>query len=491
MNKYINKPVATIGYLVVTSFVLFGLSEALLQIRPFWLDEWFIIYNIKFKPVSELWGELDYMQQFPRVYIQIVNFIGGLFNYSYQALRLPSFIVHVFAIILCFKIGRQLFSKQAIPVFIFVLAYLSYKSSGFYYVQVKQYTMEMLLGVVAIWQVMILHKLFSNNKISQDDTLFLYLSVALAPFFSYTYPILAVSFVVVVLLRLFVRHKQLDALNKKHIISVLLISFISITAFYWVDVRQVMQDAGMQNYWQEYILGEQASFAIFFKRFFELFAHLGSGALFEIIFGIVGIAGFLLSLIRFKKNMLSDSVFGFLTSFAAVLIIAILVLYGIGKLPLGAHRLNAFATPVLALLFIYSISTVREIKKADIPATILSLIVFLGLAGNIVSSAVNEVLHDNSKKKYAIYDNASNAIDAAYELDLPIVVRRDVTFPHDVHQEINGKLYISTHPNYKVENPIPIYPVDNLDEAQKILDEHSLESALYIMPTTYDAIAQD
>ncbi len=134
--------------------ILYGAAISLFEIKPFWLDEWNVIYNLKTKTYAQLGGKLDYGQQFPRVYLQIIKYITQPFDYSYTSLRLPSFVVHVSGLIFCYILSGRIFGKQNAYRFFWLFIYASYSTSVEYFVQTKQYTMEMLLALVALWQLL-------------------------------------------------------------------------------------------------------------------------------------------------------------------------------------------------------------------------------------------------------------------------------------------------------------------------------------------------
>lgn len=133
--RYQEKIATIIGYVTIAFFLFAGLVTAVVALQPFWLDEWFIIQNLKFRTADALWGQLEYMQQFPRLYLQALKVITETFNYSYSSLRLPSFVVHTAGVLLCIYISRRLFKRSVMAVFTFVLIYISFKTSQDYFVQ--------------------------------------------------------------------------------------------------------------------------------------------------------------------------------------------------------------------------------------------------------------------------------------------------------------------------------------------------------------------
>lgn len=70
--------IATLLFLIAWGFI-----SVIFPVRPFWIDEWRIIYNLKFKTAEGLRGPMDFMQQFPRAYLQLIKAFTALFNCSY------------------------------------------------------------------------------------------------------------------------------------------------------------------------------------------------------------------------------------------------------------------------------------------------------------------------------------------------------------------------------------------------------------------------
>jgi hypothetical protein len=168
------KALRYITLFTLSFLVCWGVAVVIAEIKPFWVDEWRVIYNLKFKTPAQLWGALDYMQQFPRVYLQIVKWFAANLDYSYTSLRLPSFIVGVTTIIACYRLMDRLYPKTQLSRFLFVMVFISSYTFTEYFVQIKQYTMEMLLSIVALWQLIYLFELEQNSK--EDPYILLCLS---------------------------------------------------------------------------------------------------------------------------------------------------------------------------------------------------------------------------------------------------------------------------------------------------------------------------
>lgn len=486
------KIAAIIGYVTIAFFLCAGLAAAIAAIQPFWLDEWFIIQNLKFRTTEALWGPLEYMQQFPRLYLQTLKIITETFNYSYSSLRFPSFAVHAAGLLLCIYLGKRLFKESVTAVFTFILIYISFKTSLDYFVQVKQYTMEMLLGLVAMWQMMSIQKILSRQRLSMLHWILLYTSMAVVTFFSYTYPILAASMLYVIVMRRVI--KKEDAVQdwyNPHVPLLIILSVASVALFCIYDVMYVMHDSGMQDYWKDYIMKDGFSMTLFFGNIYKLFAHLGAGTLFEIIFGILGIAGWISGLYNFRSHVKSKEPREMAAAFSTVVVAAMIVLFAAGKLPLGAHRLNAFATPMLALLSINFLLWVQENAKMKTAVTVLLSILLLAQAGNVFSSVIDKMTNDETKKKRAIYNNVTACIKDAQEQRLPIFVHRNIAYPSDIHAEVTGDWVLETFPAYDVRSGLQVIAVNDRNEVEALMWEQKKSAAMYIAADVCEKIAVD
>lgn len=484
MRHRLNTIAKLVGYTILVFFLLSGLTEVLYPVKPFWLDEWFIIQNIKFRTPQALWGQLEYMQQFPRVYLQIIRQVGEWFNFSYASLRSSSFVVHALAVIFCLRLSRQLFGSSWGTVFLWVAMYMSFKTSLHYFVQVKQYTMEMFMGLVAIWQLKSLIKL-RDAKLPPLHLVILYCSFAFATFFSYTYPIVAAPVFIIVWSRWLMAENKSDK-TVIHLVLTTIISVSSIVLFYWLDVKQVLQDQGMQDYWKEFTTKEGFEFKLVLRNIYLFFAHIGSGGLFEVIFGITGIAGWLYGLGIFKRNI-KGSLVEQIYAYATLVVTMAIVLYVAGKLPMGIHRLNAFATPALGLLTINLLMVLGKYKKG-MPVVWLSLVLMLALSGNIVSTIITERTSDEHNKKLAIYNNVTEAVAAASKANIPIAVTRDITYPHDTHEEVTGDWVVETYPAYDKQQQLPVFSVNNNEEAIAVMRSAGFSSIVYISASGYEVM---
>lgn len=453
-----------ITILTIVLLIAAGLGMTFFEVKPFWLDEWFIIYNIKYKSVDELWGTLDFMQQFPRLYLQIIRWFNSIFDYSYFSLHLTSFAVHAIALVFCYRLSALLYKEDILQRFLWVIIYASFRTGLEYFVQVKQYTMEMLLGLLAIWQMIILLK---AGKEKLPPTLYLLLcsSFLLAPFFSYTYPIVAAPVFAVIFIHNVQAGKEIR--NRMYQWLPLTLCIVAITAMYAVDTRQVMQDKGMQNYWGEYMMQDGFNIGLFAANIYKLFANAGSGGLFEVICGILGIFSWLYVTVTAGRYIKNERNYPAL--YSAILLWIIVVLFAIGKLPVGTHRLNAFAAPALGILIVHSLAKLAEVGKLQKATIAITAILFLAMAGNVYSTLINDFTGDEYRKKLHIYQNVSNGIALAEKQQAPVIVSTAIAYPYG--GQVKADWIVKIYPAYKRQGNTPVYSIENAAGAMQFFTD--------------------
>lgn len=473
-----NKPekVARISTIATLSFmVCWGLASVLREIRPFWVDEWRVIYNLKFKSSAALWGQLDFLQQFPRVYLAIIKAFTSAYDYSYLSLRLPSFIVGSLTIVLCYRLMNRLYARNNINRFLFVMILISCSTFTEYFVQIKQYTMDILLSVVVVWQLTELISIKDNHRLQPVKYGLLCLSFLVFPFFSYTYPIAVAPVFAIVLFQDVLMLKKDDPTRRKRKILLtqwlpLFLATFSITVFYFMDVAQLMQDNSMHEFWGHLMMNKGFSWRSFFINFYMLFAEIGAGLIYWLLFGILGIISFIYGIYTCTVNLkaLKTNREALLLLYSTLLLMLVIVLFAAGKLPLGEPRLNAFTIPSVSILMIYLLD---QLNRPGIKGKIsisLSVLLLVGLTGNIYTTFFAAVTGEEYAKKINIYQSTGNAIRLAASRHLPILVTPGVAYPYDktrnlpFNNTVPGDWVLKTHPAYKVMDYIPVYAIDSL-----------------------------
>lgn len=454
----IEKAIRWLSLITLVVFVLYGFLITFFPLFPFWIDEWLLIENLKFKPAEKLWFHLDRLQQFPRVYLQLIKQFSARCDYSYTSLRLPSFLTHCAGLLLLFRLSGRIFRNDNLSRFTWVMIYVSFSTSIHYFVQLKQYTMEMALSLVGIWQLLELIKNETDFS-SKKKRVSLWLSFAICPFFSYTYPIVVAPVYLITFVRSFK--------SKRWKISTwipLCIGILSISIFYLIDVRHVMADQGMQDFWKD-LLMKTFSLKVFFRNTYMMFCNLGAGDLFGNIMGVLGVVSFLFACYQtFRFRLSTNKETDLLLQYSCLLLITVFALFIAGKLPLGTFRLNAFVVPAAGLMIVRLLQTVKEIHRLRIPATTITAIIFLAAIGNIYVTMA-ELGGEEHAKKLRIYQTSERVIEIAQKEKLPVFVTSMIAFPFEDRWE--GDWILKTLPAYKVSDPLPVYPLSDPQRAEQ------------------------
>lgn len=450
------------------------------EIKPFWVDEWRVVYNLKFKTAAQLWGPMDFMQQFPRVYLTLVKWFTSAFDYSYFSLRFPAWLAGVGALLLSYKMMHRLFAKECWYRYLFVMIIVSSYTFTEYYVQTKHYTMDILLSVAALWQLTELMKV-QERGMKMAQYMLLCGSFVVFPFFSYTYPVAIAPVFAVIFLR-----SVLPGGRQRLLMTwlPLMLSAISIGIFYVVDVKQLMADKGMQAWWGHLMMAKGFSLYDFCYNLFNLFAETGSGLLFWILFGIVGLAGLCYgiytSAVHLRKGYDSRES---IVLYSTVLIVLVLVLGVAGKLPVGEPRLNAFVIPSIAILMITVFDKLINTRWGKV-AAVLPVLFYAGVTGNIYTTAINTVASPVVAKRLQTYKATESALAIAEAGKLPILITPGVAFPYDTTQNlpfyntVPGDWVIKTFPGYKVGAALPVVGINDTSEWPKAIMQMSATSAM-------------
>ena len=377
--------IATIATIATLSFIIaWGAVMVFAQVKPFWIDEARVIYNLKFKNAAMLWGQLDYLQQFPRVYLQLVKLFTATFDYSYTSLRIPSFIVGTLLILFSY--------------------------------------------------------LLMNNMIQ-------------------------LTFSTIILIDKDIQSGKIAILARQ--VFPLLLCVLSIAIFYVIDVNQLMGDKDMHQFWGHLMMKNGFSLSVFAYGFYNLFAEIGSGMLYWYIFGILGIISFLSGTYHFLKYRWDNSIAHIMQLYSILLLIMMIILFLWGKYPLGEPRLNAFAIPAISMLIICFLNHLNEGNYKKLSGSI-SVILFLGLIGNIFTTCYAGFTEPAYAKKMNIYCATEHAIQRAEQKNIPIMITPGVVWPYDktinypYHNTVPGDWVLKTFPAYHVSIHLPVYPISTL-----------------------------
>jgi hypothetical protein len=238
----------------------------------------------------------------------------------------------------------------------------------------------------------------------------------------------------------------------------------SIFVAYQLDIKQVLADEGMQDFWKE-LLMKHFDLQRFLVNTYAVFSNVGSGDLFGNIFGVLGVAAFLYSTyLTTSKRFLTSGAMQVLMQYSCLLLWVMIGLFAAGKLPLGTWRLNSFAVPAIGFMIVYLLMQWHRNKAWRITAISISVILFLALVGNVFTTMA-ELASPEHARKLRIYKTTDIAIKEARERHLPILTTSAIAYPFD--DRWPGDWIVKTHPRYQVDKPLEVYNLPSLDSAQQ------------------------
>jgi hypothetical protein len=339
--------------------------------------------------------------------------------------------------------------------------------------------MEIFLSLVAIWQLLEITAIKNVTSIRPGRYMLLCLSLMMAPFFSYTYPIAITPVYLIVLLQLIAVMRAGLVVDKRTWLQMfpLLLGAAAIIVFYLIDVSQLMSDPDMHRYWEYRMIGRRFDLAAMAANTWGLFAKVGSGLLFEIIFGILGIVAFGYGLGKYLRKIgvalrREDTT---VLVYSLFLLMVVIVLFLTGKLPAGEPKFNAFTVAAISMLIIHLLDVLAGKPKWRRYSVTVSVMLYLGLTGNILSTIVNSATGETYQRRMRIYHATEQAISLAQRDKLPILVTPGVAYPDDITRfapflaPVSAAQVLQTFPAYPADASLPVYSVGSLDSISAIV----------------------
>ena len=247
------------GILISGSFIFLCLLHYF-SLRPLWLDENFILINLKALNLTAIFGPLEHNQAFPRVYLALIKVFSRRFDYNLLALRFFPLLAGLAGFFIWLKLYQKVFSgvkNQLLAIFSFCGSYyLSY-----YACELKPYSMDlMVVGLFCLyfyWQRRII-----LTKISKVF-IFLTLLLPLCLFFSY-----AAFFVFWIVAYNFIFAFRRDYKLLHLAAAYLGVSALIIYLIYSFDLKYTFSLGSLFSYWNDYFISAD-SWGEFLKSFGE------------------------------------------------------------------------------------------------------------------------------------------------------------------------------------------------------------------------------
>ncbi len=476
---------------------------SLLNIKGFWLDEWFILYNIKFRNYPGLFGNLYYAQQFPRIYLCIVKFISELFNYNYFAIRVLPFTIQIINIFLVyFIIGKIVFPNSKLKSYLFILFFLSFHTTIFYFSQLKAYTMDIFFAFMAIWYFNYLSRDYKTIKIKSLGYIGMLFFIFLGPFFSYTFPIVVTPVLFIFLITFFSEFFK-GKLSLKPLIPIV-IFMVALVLNYFTDMKFVLTNKGQYQNFDMYVMQYHSLGTIikslfnivwiftsmfFFDKAYNTY-FLGLLYFVKIIILISAMLGFLLVFYRnFIKWKVQKIKYFTTISFSNApgleiyllgLFFATLVLYFLKMLPVGTHRINYFCFTFSTYFLITGVFFI--ISKFNRAKYFLLAIIIFGSIFPAIQININEIKGSNMDFDQKIYENVGKAVNESQLEHLPIVVFNNEFYPATIMKG-QESLMIKAHHDYKPQDSIPVIIINKYEVAATL---KNLKIDRYVFITKYN-----
>lgn len=466
-----------IAFLVMT-YVLVSQAYAIFVIhKPFWLDEWYIISNIKFHSYSNIFSSLSYAQEFPRIYLTIIKFFSGMFNFSEPSIRIIPCIMGILAVVFSYYLSRKIIYKtDAKSALLFFLLLLCNATMHNYFIQLKQYTADILFSLLAIWQYGQYCENFNRKNTEMmycsRNYFFSLLIFFIAPFFSYTYPIVAAP--VIFSLGLTWLFTEKNSNSFKTLLLPIMIFLVAILIAYLIDIRMVLSDQQMKVYWHEYFV-DYTNITQFFLYLLNSWHYFFGDVIYSSpyarapihsfsdvvnaaipwVFCFITLFG---AIVTFKKIPLKkiNSFFIFsegavIESYFFMLLLLIIILYLSKMLPIEGGRLNFFSDPMIIFFFLAAVSWLDHhfgfrissfwIVSSITVITSIVLVIFFYSSG----FSKHSKWYDADQ-----YSNMGSAIRTAQSLNLPLAISYGAA-PY------RWTLAVETHPAYDVKKMLPHY----------------------------------
>ena len=476
---------------------------SLINIKGFWLDEWFILYNIKFRNYSGLFDNLYYIQQFPRVYLSLLKLLIEIFNYNYFAIRVIPFSIQVINIgLVYFLISKIVFPGNKVKALLIVLFFLSFHTTLFYFSQLKQYTMDIFFALMSAWYFYYLSQYYQKISARSFGYIAMLFFIFIGSFFSYTFPIVITP----VMLGLFITSLR-ELYNKKLTIKPVLpvvIFIFSLVLNYYTDLQFVLSDKGQYHNFDIFIMNYNGIYLII-KSFFNI-AWLFTSIFFfdkyynsyflyllyfiKVVVLIFSLLGFIIILYKEVIKLKTERPWFFqslsftkapgMQVYFLLLFFLTLFLYLLRLLPVGTFRLNYFCCIYISYFLITGIFYI--IKRFNNLKYVLLPVVIFAAAFPALASDICELKNTNLNFDQKVYDNVGKAIKTAKINTSPIFVSYNEFYPMSIMQG-QENLIIKSHHAYKPKDSIPVF-VFKKGELNNLLD--SLHPGEYILLTKYN-----
>ncbi|MDP2939555.1 MAG: hypothetical protein Q8O13_05730 [Candidatus Omnitrophota bacterium] len=351
---------------------IFVCAAHLFSLRPLWGDEEAVLYNLKNLSGKALFGPLLAGQVFPRLYLLLIHWIAGVFNYHLLSLKILPFIFMISGYFVWLKIYQheKLLDLQCVLI---ALSWSASRYLVYYSAELKQYSCDVFVAAIFTLFLYKQKQLLNERSITNWERFSIFLPILLL--FSYT----GFLFVWIPLYNIILAIKD----NKKNLyLGICYLSSLILFAFlvYYFDIR--FYTGYVHAYWRDYFLPLD-SFYEFLKSFTEGINNLMSCWFAEVkfikciarlfaVFGLYSIFHFFV--LSFRKKIFKIHSVDTLTFvlFVELMLLGILKIY-----PFTGERVTLFFAPFVLLAIIKGIYLLRKVNPALFTTVLSTYGIFL------------------------------------------------------------------------------------------------------------------
>jgi hypothetical protein len=263
MKTKLGQPTRAFPALVYSAVILY-LFICVLHLamrRMPWLDEIFLINNLKELSPSAIFGPLKYSQAFPRLYLYIIQHLSRAFHYDVLSLRILPFVFMLTGFSLWLSVFRRQ-EARGDGYLLFILCWCGSFFMTYYAAEFKQYSADVFAA--GVFAYFILRQ--KESALPAPFRLGLSLQYLFLPallLFSYaSYFLVLIPLYNLFLLSL--RQRRQFIYFAVYLFSLAMVSAIS----YNCDLKYSFATPALRGYWQDYFIST-ASPGSFMETFWE------------------------------------------------------------------------------------------------------------------------------------------------------------------------------------------------------------------------------
>src|SRR3990167_5123788 len=453
--------------------------------KPFWLDEWSSLFNLKNLAYSNLFGPLLESQEFPRIYLAFMKYLAEKSNYSPILLKIPATIFGILSLVTVYFISKKIYKTDNFFSTFFILLILANNVVLYNFTQLKAYSGDLFFALIAIIQFFYL---LNNNKIF---TFWSPLILLIGPILSYTYPIAVSPVVLLYFFQIF--NFKTSAHNSIKSLLCLVCFFIGCAIVWFTDLKFVLTDSNMYNCWRIYVV-DYSSFSAFLMGI-----KTAGFSLFTIFTGPTTTQGhnflnipliayqwflFIISFIGFCSVCLSElKLFvhckwryflecgNRIQAYFFLLFLSTWFLYFLKLLPVIGNRMNVYCVPMMIFFFLQGLLTLKRtganlyLKKLT---TFITVAFFIFMIAYMLARYIEMFAGGTNWYEPASYDNFGKALAYAQTNNGVIAVNINTHF-NTLVDASSVQMAILAYPRYNSNQtydmqkkiPVVVYANDN------------------------------